>query len=193
MSRNDDTTNQPESSGRRRLFRGGAAAPVLLTLVSRPVLAVTCFSPSETLSGTLSHKADNPPVCNGRSPGVWRELAEGNAQAKLEWPIDPGTKWDTYFVGIPAYYDYSKGRYRTLLEIMQLAGNGDPYKLGFHFIGALLNILTGRVDNRAMTVEGLQRMWSKYVEFGEYVPFPGATGWGSQAIKDYLKNTGISP
>lgn len=198
MSQNHDPTKEPQSSGRRRLVRGGASIiPAVLTLTSRPVLAVTCFSPSETLSGTLSHKAGNVPQCNGRSPGVWRQLAEGNAQAKLEWPISPETLWTTYFVGIPAYYDYTRGRYMTFLEVMQLSGNGDPYKLGFHFIGALLNILTNRIDgtvnNRVLTVSGLQKMWSQWVEKGEYVPFPGAKGWQKDAIKEYLINNGISP
>lgn len=195
MNQDKDTHQTVTSEARRKLIRGGmAAGPLLVTLTSRPVLATTCYSPSETLSGAVSHKGGEGPQCAGESPGVWRQKAEGNAQAKLEWPIPPETLFTAYFTGIAAFYNHDQNRYMTMLEVMQLQGNGDPYKLGFHVIGALLNIMTNRVDPLALTVSGLQAIWSEYVSTGgTYTPFAGATPWGGAEITAYLKSTGIAP
>jgi hypothetical protein len=194
MSEDKSIEHKPTSETRRRLVRGGlSAGPVLVTLTSRPVLATTCFSPSETLSGTLSHKSGDLPVCDGRSPGVWRQVAEGNAQANVVWPIPHTTLFTAYFTAYTPFYDSSKNRYMTMLEVMQLQGNGDPEKMGFHFIGALLNIMSNRVDPRALDVAGLQRMWNEYATTGKYIPFAGATPWTATDIKAYFLSTRISP
>src|SRR5438552_17349326 len=67
---------QPSAGGdlkasRRRLLQGGlAAAPVLMTLVSRPVLASsTCTTPSGFVSINASHPG--APVCDGNGPTYW--------------------------------------------------------------------------------------------------------------------------
>ncbi|MCB1963731.1 MAG: hypothetical protein KDF24_11290 [Rhodocyclaceae bacterium] len=192
MNQDKDIDNKPASETRRKLVRGGlSAGPILVTLTSRPVLATTCYSPSETMSGAVSHKAGDIPQCTGESPGVWRQSAEGTAQAPITWPIPHTTLFTQYFTGVPAFYKSSANRYMTMLEVMQLNGSGDPDKMGFHFIGALLNILDNRVDHRAMDVPGLQRMWSEFANTGTYVPFGGATAWGPTDIKNYLISTGI--
>lgn len=218
-----------EVSGvRRRLVRGGlSAAPLLVTLTSRPVLAQTCFSPSETLSGTLSHKGDDLPLCQGRSPGVWKNVAEQElaafkqwkqAQAKHEsdgnedwayddsvlahegafvsWPIPPTDAFHSYFAqGTNArYYKRKNGQWKplSLLEVMQLTGGDDPAKIGFHFVGALLNIRVGLVDPRAMTEQRLRSLWAEYATQGYYVPYAGATRWYAADIVAYIQQTGLA-
>lgn len=63
---------EPVALVRRRLLHGGlAAGPVLMTLVSRPVLgSVQCVTPSAFISGNASI-AGNLPVCTGFSPDDW--------------------------------------------------------------------------------------------------------------------------
>lgn len=62
----------PVAPSRRRLLHGGlAAGPVLMTLVSRPVLGtVACVTPSAFVSGNAS-AALGAPVCLGLSPDQW--------------------------------------------------------------------------------------------------------------------------
>src|SRR6266446_8785038 len=67
----------PSSAGgdlkasRRRLLQGGlAAAPVLMTLVSRPVLARQCTSPSGFVSGNASTPGRGVD-CTGHTPEYW--------------------------------------------------------------------------------------------------------------------------
>src|SRR5215468_3619558 len=64
----------PVAPGRRRLLHGGlAAGPVLLTLVSRPVLGtVQCVTPSAFCSGNTS-AALGAPVCTGFPPDYWAD------------------------------------------------------------------------------------------------------------------------
>ena len=63
---------EPVAPVRRRLLSGGlAAGPVLMTLVSRPVLGtVQCVTPSAFVSGNAS-AALGAPVCVGLGPDQW--------------------------------------------------------------------------------------------------------------------------
>src|ERR1700674_5960571 len=56
---------------RRRFLQGGlAAAPVLMTLVSRPVLALQCTTPSGFISGNASTPGGQV-ACTGHGPDWW--------------------------------------------------------------------------------------------------------------------------
>lgn len=75
----EDRIEMPESppppalnkDSRRRLLRGGlAAAPALLTLVNRPVMAAPCFAGSVSLSANLS-RGNKPIQCLGFEPQTW--------------------------------------------------------------------------------------------------------------------------
>lgn len=183
---------------RRRLIKGGlSSAPFLITLASKPVLATTCYSPSETLSGAISHKGPDTILCSGRSPGVWRELAEGNAQAKLSWPILPSAAFHGTFNSGPqaSFFKNVNGQIQslTMLEVMQLTGGGDPSKIGFHVIGAYLNILSGLISPLALTTPKLIQMWNEWVATGYFTPYAGAAKWNADQIVSYLKSTGIAP
>ena len=63
---------QDHSAIRRRLLQGGlSAAPVLMTIVSRPVLGQQCQTPSAALSGNISAPASRVAVCSGQQPNWW--------------------------------------------------------------------------------------------------------------------------
>src|ERR1700720_1142661 len=76
------------SSGRRRILRAGiSAAPVVMTVASRPVLGgpAFCQSPSATLSGNLSNPGAGGGICAGRTPGYWKNYQPGNSGGHT-WP-----------------------------------------------------------------------------------------------------------
>ena len=56
--------------GRRRLTGSALGASAILTLASRPVLAMDCVSPSGFASGNLSQHG-TPAVCSGNGPTEW--------------------------------------------------------------------------------------------------------------------------
>lgn len=188
--------------GRRRKLITGAGAGFLV-LGSKSVLGAECYNPSETLSGTRSHTNGDMPVCNGRSPGIWWQAAlAGGRQGGVNWygisPSLPGnglsTKpWDTLFSAVFPYGSYFSGK--TLLQVMEAHQNGGgdlPGNLGFHIIGALLNIRAGLVDPRALTESYLvHTIWAEFVG-GGYHPTASVT-WGAEEIVDYLKSTSIAP
>ena len=59
------------SERRRRILKGAAvAAPLMMTVASRPVLGAQC-TPSAWVSGNLSDNGQDR-SCGGRSPGYWK-------------------------------------------------------------------------------------------------------------------------
>src|SRR5438046_7128669 len=78
------------STTRRRLLRGGlAAAPVMMTLVSRPVLAQTCTTPSGYVSANASRPGGSS--CSGYGPRHW--------YGQMTWPSSykPNDNFKKYF------------------------------------------------------------------------------------------------
>ena len=86
----EDRTESPQplpsststNDSRRRLLRGGlAAAPALLTLVNRPVMAQPCFSGSASVSANVS-RGTTPVVCRlGKGADAW-----GKETSFQDWP-----------------------------------------------------------------------------------------------------------
>ena len=74
-------TPAPQSDSRRRLLRGGlAAAPVLMTVASRPVLGqVACTASAITSINMQSSLNHNCSITSGLSPDKWKTLA-------AQWP-----------------------------------------------------------------------------------------------------------
>ena len=172
---------------RRRLVTGAGAGFVVLG--SRSVLANECYNPSETLSGARSHLNGNLPECVGRSPEIWWQATEnGETQGDVSWSnlglstsTDP---WDTPFHPL---FPGSKFSGMSLLDVLRANGSVDTHKLGFHMIGALLNIRAGLVDQRVMTEDYLlNTLWPDGPN-NSNSPFLN----DPEAIKAFLKNTGI--
>src|SRR5437867_3810900 len=81
---------------RRRLLQGAlATAPVLMTLVSRPVLAQdTCTTPSGFVSANASHPG--AALCSGNGPVYWyghQDAWPGTGSGKFK----PNDKFKKYF------------------------------------------------------------------------------------------------
>ncbi len=191
-----DRAESGVSEARRRLLvRGGmASGPIILTLTSRPVLGGLnpgeCISPSQTLSGALSHRGTKVGTCSGRSPGYWKTCSASN------WPIQQSTPFHSIFVvgPTPGCSQFNAdGSMKTMLQVLNLLGSEDPYKVAFHCIGAYLNILKGLIDPKALTAEGVVALWREWALNGKYVPYAGATPWTGADIVSYLKNNYIAP
>lgn len=151
----ESPTTQPDQSAdpsRRRFAKGSIAvgSAVLFTLANRSALANQC-----SVSGMMSGNLSNPQtqvVCEGCTPGYWQTHPErwpapyepgtcANSQSDgpngtgravcRSWNND-GTRFHSVFSGM-MYGD------ATMMQILQMNGNQDPYQLGAHAVAALLN------------------------------------------------------
>ncbi len=171
---------------RRRLLQGGlAAAPVLLTLVSRPVLGQQCTSMSGMMSGNTSSPGKHLVVCTGFTPGYWKQ-----EQHFSSWPSpyipktvqgvgdSKATKFHPCFAG-------SQFGSKTLLEVLD-PSTADRAGLGRHIVAALLNAQSGRTP--VLTVAAVKTIWGECTAKGCYEPTAGVR-WYPQDIVAYLKTT----
>lgn len=126
VKKNRNTEAQPASPQRRRMLKGAAASPIILTAVSRPVLGGACTG-SALASGTQS--GPNQPVsCSGCSHGYWKNHP-GN------WPAGflPDDLFRIYFPSARNELGNKK-----LLDVLKLGGGGES-RLAREAVGALLN------------------------------------------------------
>jgi hypothetical protein len=130
---------------RRKFTRAGLiAAPVIMTLASRPALGYYNCTLSGLLSGNLSNP--NTGTCFGKSPGFWKggnffsegkkatRTQYGSAYSKENWPspVLPTTLFHSIFAG-------SNFGGATLIQLMDMDGSQDPHQMGFQTVGAYLN------------------------------------------------------
>lgn len=190
QDRQNDQMNQPTTpqdsaeqsrllnASRRRFGKSSlAASGIILTLSSRPVLgAVTCQSPSGFLSGNVSPGHGPNAVCNGVSPGYWKNHAG--------WPIlnRDTARFDSVFscnYGSP----YIGVTMLTLLDPQSF----DRHNLGMHLVAAYLNAMDGRTP--FLTVERILSIFSEWQSGAGFTPLAGAAPWNAEAIVNYLKAT----
>jgi hypothetical protein len=184
---------KPISAPRRKiLIAGGTIAPVVLTLVSRPVLGNggQCTSPSATLSTSLSHKEGQTGTCYGKSPGYWKEEHPGS------WPIATSTVFYSIFTTVGStHYFKTVGLSEvpmTMLEVLGANGTVDSQQMGAHFTAAYLAIKAGLVSPLALTEAKLIAMWTEWASTGLYHPYAGSVGWDASQIKSYLTSNHIA-
>ena len=200
---------------RRRLAGAAVGSGVLLTLASRPVLANgVCLSPSGFQSGNLSRPNQGYTPCNGRTPGYWGQKnsieqdswtaagcepgtcdsMSGNCNNYTGWHNTSGhiaTKFcDTFpCSGLLAIYKYVPGSSSTemsLMQVMHLNGQQDPYQFGAHLVAAYLNAKSGM--NVMPSVAIVLDIASSIDAPGTYSPAPGVT-WTLEQVVTYLKTT----
>ena len=184
------TSNRPTKGGtdpdlkRRRLLQGGlASAPVLMTLVSRPVLA-QCQSPSGFVSGNASTAGNATRViCSGRKPDFWQQPQNFGSWVAPYFPttvvgLHQATLFDAVFGG-NAFPN------QTLLDVLQNVG-GPPNDIARFLVAALLNVAAGLAP--VLTLRSLQHIWSEYSTTGGYTPTAGAH-WDHDEIISYLLST----
>jgi hypothetical protein len=182
-SQNDENTAAGRESdkqlARRRLLKAGvSAAPVVLTLVSRPVLAWHCKPPSAYASANLSQR-------------VQRTWTDDGTKTIYEWV--QYSPWPSPYVK-SGYWNGWQWLNATTMAGAGLGSSGETMlsrlqqgsSLEKHVIAALLNIAYGKVPGDCLTVSELQKMFI-YGQNGTYVP-PNSPGikWGSTEIVQYL-------
>jgi hypothetical protein len=191
---------RPRSEARRRLLHGGlGTTPLLLTLVSRPVLgAVACTSPSGFVSMPTSTQG-TPTMCSGRTPGYWKQ-----EQKFFDWPSPPyypvtttgpgghaATTFNSVF-GTPSPYNNSQ----TFLDVLRTEDqgfSGPPHDVARHVVAELLNVQKGYVT--VLTKAQVINIWRSYINtgggtVGYFQPTAGVQ-WDHTAIVNYLTSTMI--
>jgi hypothetical protein len=164
---------------RRRLLQGGlAAAPVLMTLVSRPVLAQQCTTPSGYVSANAS-TAGRGVACTGRTLGYWK-----NSQNFSSWP--PPYQTTTLFNSVFNNPPYGPFAGKTLLDVLQLTGGAPINDVARLIVAALLNAAAGLTP--VLTVQAVKDIWGEYSTTLSFSPFAGAS-WNHDELVDYLLTT----
>jgi hypothetical protein len=163
---------------RRRLLQGGlATAPVLMTLVSRPVLAVTaCTTPSGFISGNASGAAGQL-ACNGHPPDWW--LKNLNAWALTKYNTKAFFK--DVFANNNTHYPGKR-----LPDVLAMHANPPYDDVARCIVAALLN---AQANLRPLqTCQAVQDMWSEYLTKQCFSPQSGMT-WYHDQIMEYLEST----
>jgi hypothetical protein len=185
------SSRNPKATRRRFLQGGLAAAPVLMTLVSRPVLAQQCTTPSGFVSLGAS-TAGRGVTCMGHMPAYW-----ATPQNFSQWPsgFNPIGAQATLFGppgGVFTNSPYSGSP--TLLDVLSAAAtphNATTDKTAMFLAAALLNAQAGLTPTlSAVTVRDI---WSEYGASGygpagSFSPSSGAH-WDALEINEYLMTT----
>lgn len=171
---------------RRRLLKAGAAAaPVAMTLLSRPAWGqhFQCKTPSGFLSGNLSQHG-NPQYCSGLIPGSWT-----SGQAHWPTPYFPTTTSGPGGHQATTFHPLFAGSFfgtQTLLEVMQNGAGGGTYALGSYISAALLNAAAGLTP--VLSVAQVINIWAEFNSSGYFQPSAGIQ-WYADDIVTYLKST----
>ncbi|MDP2432187.1 MAG: hypothetical protein Q8O33_09160 [Pseudomonadota bacterium] len=202
-------TDQPDAL-RRRLTKGGLAAPVILaTLASKPVLgAAWSCTISGQVSGNLSgHESE---VCSnlGRSPATWDDYA-------TSWPQRayfftnlnfPGSRNARLFKDAPATPTLAKfadaftklnqpGTNATVWDVIigaisVRAGSFATVDLGKEALAALLNALDGTAGYPAYPVskEDVIYIFNQVATTGSYMPEQSTVPWYAADVIRYFRS-----
>jgi len=155
----------PPNARRRTLIRGAAAAPLILSLASRPVWGTQgrCSLSGDIFSANVSNIDKECTDGHGCTPGFWKNnyLAWGctgfSPGTCLQWnragtecqelDATTGTRFDAVFG-----YGPTCGGVTTLMEVLQVC-NGS---LDWHAVGAVLNAMCSAVYYGATAEEVVQ-------------------------------------
>ncbi len=193
MGDNTDVSNKgnPPSGaapagGRRRLLQGGlGAAPLLMTLVSRPVLGQGGFR-CTTPSGFTSMPSSRVPEthrCDGGTPGFWKQEQHFKAWPAGYFPKSKNGNQATKFSPFFALTPYPGNT--TFLDVLNM-GDGPPNSVARHVVAAVLNAEKGWTT--VLTVLAIKNMWYDYRRLGYFEPTAGVR-WYHDQIQNYLEST----
>ncbi len=201
-----DTKTAQESlladrQGRRRFLGAGTvAAPFILTMVSRPALGITCFTPSRSLSKntSISQQGKNGECTSAESPGNYKAQQDPTKGA-YHWPgsVKPSDPFHPTFTqgtnpNVTSFTITESNVVRIMTFGEALSVNA-PGQVHFHIIGAYLNKLGGNgavIPDSAITVDGIKKIWTEYAMVGYYEPTAGVK-WYAAEIVNYLISNGI--
>jgi hypothetical protein len=143
-----------------------------------------CKSPSGALSGGLSSHYGPAPVCQGLSPGYWKNHPDA-------WSIPLDTMFAAVFY-VPGDKASCTAESRntnylcsTMMNMLDHQGF-DQYNLGMHAVATYLNIRSGKIS--FLSVETLVNMWLELQTKGYYNPTAGVQ-WSAEQVKNYLQAT----
>jgi hypothetical protein len=195
-----DSGERPLSATRRRWLQAGLSAPpVMMTLLSRPVLAAQqCVAPSAFVSLGASGPGTQG-QCTGNGPLYWQTNL-GSWTATGYCPGSPGCTPATPFYreggngGV--FYKPSPATYfngQSLLDVLKNSQTGGAYDVGRYLVAALLNSAASYVPASVLPKAAILDMWREYAMtgYGHFTPSAGAQ-WSGAEIVDYLKSTMIS-
>lgn len=206
---------EPDSAGapapgvsldRRRLLRGGVGtAPVLLTVVSRPVSAGACTTASAFTSLNLSR--DNRIYnCLGRTPGYWKQ-----EQKFYDWPspyvpsttavapgganpgyTPPAGQSATLFNDKSAFYGALSYSGMTLLQVLGIEGNDTGRDaVARHVVAALLNAAKGYTPLTVLSVARIKAVWRSFETKGYYEPSAGIRWYADYSVPANANSGGL--
>lgn len=188
-----DTTPEPcgvVDATRRRLFKTGiAAAPVVLTLASRPVLAAQCKTPSAAMSANLS-RPQGQNVSGTQTISQWIVAAGPPANWPSSYP--PTTQFRSSTVSAVFGSSTKYGNSATLLDVLKSpnpATTPQSTQLDKDLIVALLNRTSVSAAAQCISLSDLNKMFVNGPN-GTYEPTAGVL-WGSAQIHTYLLNNGL--
>lgn len=180
--------SQPRLASRRRLLRGGLAAPVLMTVASRPVMAQDCTTSSAHTSLSGSRQVATVP-CSGRTPAYW--ISQSNSQTVKQTAYlmeargagQPAATFGSVFSNAYGYGDM------TLLQVLQAGQSSfDKAGLAAHLVAAVLNAQAGFTPPSILSVAKAQDIWADYNTLTYFEPTAGVR-WDSARTIDWLKTT----
>ena len=178
------------SAGRRRLLQAAVStAPVVMTVLSRPVLATGGFCQSP--SGFVSGNASNPglAICQGRTPDYWA--------TNPNWP-SPYQVGTTLFSGVFTPDLVPNGMtFQAVLE-MDPTTSG-PVRIARLCVAAALNVAGGEsvIPSSIYTLPTIKDLWTEFASSfppGVFHPTtPTGPTWDEAEIIDWLSTTMSSP
>ena len=184
----------PASGERRRLLRGGlAAGPVLMTVMSRPVLGQTTCLAASAMTSVAPSGNRTVSVCSGLTPEQWKARAS-------QWPTPYCATAETSAINKAVSYQEPTlfhcpttglgGRvygHRSMLDVIDLTQGGRNLdSLGRYIVAAMLNARAGRTP--VLSEAGVRMMWNDLVHRGYYEPTAGIR-WTASEIVAYIKTT----
>jgi len=180
------------SAGRRRLLQAGiSTAPVLMTVVSRPVLASlgNCQAPSGFVSGNASNA--NLAFCQGLTPAQWVGNQTGWPSLyhpTATTPIPPGhaaTLFSDVFTP-----DLSGGP--TFLAVLQSGATSGALGVASLCVAAALNVapqVPTRIPPSIYTLATIKDLWKEYATNGAQFRPTLTAVWNEAEIIEWLKTT----
>jgi hypothetical protein len=163
-------------SGRRRLLQGAlAGAPVLMTLVSRPVLAQQCQTPSGFVSANASHPGAL--VCSGNGPTYW-------FQNQANWPstYKPNDNFKKYFSPDLTLPGNNNPKLEDVLNPLQTTNDVARY-----LVAALLNAGPPSLTP-VLSANDVKNIWTEFATTGSFSPSSGVH-WNANEIVEYVRST----
>ena len=176
------------TNSRRRLLRVGAgSAPILLTLLSRPVLGVECSTASAV--GSTLHSSHSPQIssCSGMSVSAWTS-ASYLARSVQENDQERDNGWDA-----TPFHCTTTGSQRNGLLRQGDARRHEPRRRRGHQVRrSLLRCRAAeRRSNRTpvLTEATVRNIWNAYVSAKGYYEPTAGVHWGATQIVAYIKST----